>query len=630
MPGGLSRPPAPSRPLGGSPVCPLLTARYVAKGTRDAHRAADQSTPGSTTGPTWSTWPFACSATSAGPRTSVRKRSTDSHRATFGTDRGRPRLADRRDQPALPRRGPFGLAIATSSRSAGLTPAERFDETGEAGSDPADRVTLDDGVRLALLVVLERLSPAERVSFVLHDIFGVPFRGRRRDSRSPREPRVASSARRARRKLEALGRRHGVRPSAPDEHRLVTDRFIAACANGETSRTSSLVLDPDVTGGVRTSARHLVVRGARFVSTNLLRYWERAESLVSLPFVDNPCLLAFVDRSTSPASSPSRSTMICVTEIVHVYAELRALGFLRARLGDKVETFRGHSAALAEALTPSRGDLSHFTPLPRRLCVVGNHPDPREETHPHDDREHRQSRSGRTNPRRPPDSRRPLPAPSRALSTLAFTAKKLRVFMHPGHHADWSQGPSRSPAHSSSTPPSTPSSRPTHTFTTPMRKAGRAGVGSAALLDVATYPRVEFDSTEIWPAPGGTWKCAGPARPVHGQVAPAALTVASASTPRVGWCGCGPRRSSAPASSASPQRAPLPARTVDHRDRGRRQSRALTQAEHPPPAISWLSPALVELVPRRPPDRRKPKLEYSSVVDVIGPHHRGASSPVTG
>ena len=42
-------------------------------------------------------------------------------------------------------------------------------------ADPADRITLDDDVQLALLVVLQRLSPAERVVFVLHDIFGVPF-----------------------------------------------------------------------------------------------------------------------------------------------------------------------------------------------------------------------------------------------------------------------------------------------------------------------------------------------------------------------------------------------------------------------------------------------------------------------
>jgi RNA polymerase sigma-70 factor (ECF subfamily) len=41
--------------------------------------------------------------------------------------------------------------------------------------DPADRVTLDDSVRLALLTVLQTLSPAERVAFVLHDVFGLTF-----------------------------------------------------------------------------------------------------------------------------------------------------------------------------------------------------------------------------------------------------------------------------------------------------------------------------------------------------------------------------------------------------------------------------------------------------------------------
>ncbi|WP_120313989.1 sigma-70 family RNA polymerase sigma factor, partial [Mycobacterium alsense] len=41
--------------------------------------------------------------------------------------------------------------------------------------DPADRVTLDDEVRAALLEVLRRLNPGERVAFVLHDVFGVPF-----------------------------------------------------------------------------------------------------------------------------------------------------------------------------------------------------------------------------------------------------------------------------------------------------------------------------------------------------------------------------------------------------------------------------------------------------------------------
>ena len=41
--------------------------------------------------------------------------------------------------------------------------------------DPADRVTLDDFVRLALLVVLEQLTPAERTTFVLHDLFSIEF-----------------------------------------------------------------------------------------------------------------------------------------------------------------------------------------------------------------------------------------------------------------------------------------------------------------------------------------------------------------------------------------------------------------------------------------------------------------------
>src|SRR6201992_721689 len=56
---------------------------------------------------------------------------------------------------------------------------ERPDDIGAeavvVNQDPADRVTLDDEVRTALLEVLRRLSPGERVSFVLHDVFGVPF-----------------------------------------------------------------------------------------------------------------------------------------------------------------------------------------------------------------------------------------------------------------------------------------------------------------------------------------------------------------------------------------------------------------------------------------------------------------------
>src|SRR6266567_5422523 len=69
-------------------------------------------------------------------------------------------------------------------------------------TDPADRVTFDDGVRLALLVVLQQFSPAERIVFVLHDIFQMPF-----DTVAETVGRTAPScrqlARRARQKISA-------------------------------------------------------------------------------------------------------------------------------------------------------------------------------------------------------------------------------------------------------------------------------------------------------------------------------------------------------------------------------------------------------------------------------------------
>ncbi len=49
---------------------------------------------------------------------------------------------------------------------------------GRAGGspvDPADRVTLDESINMAFLVVLESMTPAERVAFILHDVFGYPF-----------------------------------------------------------------------------------------------------------------------------------------------------------------------------------------------------------------------------------------------------------------------------------------------------------------------------------------------------------------------------------------------------------------------------------------------------------------------
>jgi RNA polymerase sigma-70 factor (ECF subfamily) len=200
--------------------------------------------------------------------------------------------------------------------------AERYAGTGPGAPDPADRVTLDDGVRMALLVVLERLSPAERVAFVLHDIFGVPFEAVAETVGRP-EATCRQLARRARLKLETSdGRRRAA--VTPGEHRLVTDRFIAACASGSFDDLLA-VLDPDVGGGVDIYPG-LVVRGARQVASNLLRYWHSA-TLVSLPFVDNPCLIGFVERDV--AGLISLTVDGGRVKEIHVYCEPSALAFLR-------------------------------------------------------------------------------------------------------------------------------------------------------------------------------------------------------------------------------------------------------------------------------------------------------------
>lgn len=112
-------------------------------------------------------------------------------------------------------------------------------------ADPGDRVTLDDSVRLALLVVLEQLSPAERTAFVLHDVFHVPFaQVGEIVGRSPQACRqLASRARRRIRSHHDAPRTHVDR----GELERVARRFADACAEGRIEPLLEL-LDPDVVG----------------------------------------------------------------------------------------------------------------------------------------------------------------------------------------------------------------------------------------------------------------------------------------------------------------------------------------------------------------------------------------------
>jgi RNA polymerase sigma factor (sigma-70 family) len=141
----------------------------------------------------------------------------------------------------------------------------------EDGADPEYEALLADSVGLALLVVLETLSPAERLAFVLHDMFAVPF-----DEIAPMVGRSPTAARqlasRARRRVR------GAAP-APDadiaRQREVVDAFFAAARGGDFDALVA-VLDPDVVlrsdGGAERPGATAVVHGARAVAERALMF----------------------------------------------------------------------------------------------------------------------------------------------------------------------------------------------------------------------------------------------------------------------------------------------------------------------------------------------------------------------
>ncbi|MFC8277709.1 RNA polymerase sigma factor SigJ [Streptomyces sp. NPDC057271] len=137
--------------------------------------------------------------------------------------------------------------------------------------DPEEEALLTDSVGLALLVVLETLGPAERLAFVLHDMFAVSF-----DEIAPIVDRTPAATRqlasRARRRVQ------GAAPApAPDiaRQRQVVDAFMAASHGGDFEGLLA-VLDPDVVlrvdGGKALAAASGLVRGAEAVVSQALTY----------------------------------------------------------------------------------------------------------------------------------------------------------------------------------------------------------------------------------------------------------------------------------------------------------------------------------------------------------------------
>jgi RNA polymerase sigma factor (sigma-70 family) len=139
------------------------------------------------------------------------------------------------------------------------------------GTDPEHEALLADSVGLALLVVLETLNPAERLAFVLHDMFGVPF-----DEIAPvvdRSPEAARQlASRARRRVQG---ENAVPDADLDTQREVLDAFLAAARTGDFEALVE-VLDRDVVlradrRGVSIGAPR-VVRGAANVARGALAF----------------------------------------------------------------------------------------------------------------------------------------------------------------------------------------------------------------------------------------------------------------------------------------------------------------------------------------------------------------------
>jgi ketosteroid isomerase-like protein len=139
------------------------------------------------------------------------------------------------------------------------------------GIDPEQEALLAEGVGLALLSVLETLAPAERLAFVLHDMFAVPF-----EEIAPIVGRSPAAAR----QLASRARRR-VRGAAPvpdadlARQRAVVDAFMAASRGGDFDALLA-VLDPDVVlrgdrGAVPAGASR-VVRGARAVAEQAFGY----------------------------------------------------------------------------------------------------------------------------------------------------------------------------------------------------------------------------------------------------------------------------------------------------------------------------------------------------------------------
>jgi RNA polymerase sigma factor (sigma-70 family) len=209
----------------------------------------------------------------------------------------------------------------------------------EEAGDPESQVLQADSIGLALLVVLEALAPAERVAFVLHDMFAVPFEEiAAMLERSPEATRQLAS--RARRRVQAA--------PVPDadltRQRAVVDAFFAAARQGDLDALVA-VLDPDVVlrsdGGVARPSATIVTQGASVVAARALTFARLA------PFVRPALVNGAAGAVVAPQGRPfsilaftvSRGKIVAIDSLVDP-DRLRQLD-LSAVLGDDEASGQG-------------------------------------------------------------------------------------------------------------------------------------------------------------------------------------------------------------------------------------------------------------------------------------------------
>jgi len=149
---------------------------------------------------------------------------------------------------------------------------DRFDRLPEpivtlSGSDPLDQALLADSVGIALLVVLDQLTPGERLAFVLHDLFAVPF-----EEIAP----IVGKSSEATRQLASRARRRVLRSAPtpdrdPGRQRQVVDAFFAAAHEGDFERLVG-ILHPEVVLRADAGAGITAHLGAAKVAGNALMY----------------------------------------------------------------------------------------------------------------------------------------------------------------------------------------------------------------------------------------------------------------------------------------------------------------------------------------------------------------------